>query len=100
MLRTIQTPSSINKIVDLTVENGVTVPEIRMESLPSQDTGNLSVKINNYGTVKLFSTPETVNGQYQGVSYTNHNRHRTDHGSKYNCCADHADLEYRHRNHW
>ena len=67
-------PIILNKIVDLTVNNGVTVPEIRMESLPSQDTGNLSVKINNHGTVRLFSTPETVNGRYQGVSYFNHNR--------------------------
>ena len=68
------TPITINKVVYLTVEEGVTVPEIRMESLPSQDTGNLSVKINNHGTVRLFSMPETVNGQYQGVSYVNHNR--------------------------
>lgn len=68
------TPITINKVVDLTVAEDVTVPEIRMESLPSQDTGNLSVKINNHGTVRLFSTPETVNGRYQGVSYFNHNR--------------------------
>ena len=68
------TPITINKVVDLTVAEDVTVPEIRMESLPSQDTGNLSVKINNHGTVRLFSTPETVTGQYQGVSYVNHNR--------------------------
>lgn len=66
------TPITINKVVDLTVEEGVTVPEIRMESLPSQDTGNYPVNINNYGTVKLFSTPETVNGQYRGIFYTNH----------------------------
>ena len=68
------TPITINKVVDLTVEEGVTVPEIRMESLPSQDTGNLSVKINNHGTVRLFSMPETVKSQYQGVSYVNRNR--------------------------
>lgn len=68
------TPITINKVVDLTVAEDVTVPEIRLESLPSQDTGNLSVKINNHGTVRLFSTPETVNGRYQGVSYFNHNR--------------------------
>lgn len=68
------TPITINKVVDLTVAEDVTVPEIRMESLPSQDTGNLSVKINNHGTVRLFSTPETVTGQYQGVSYVNHYR--------------------------
>ena len=68
------TPITINKVVDLTVEEGVTVPEIRLESLPSQDTGNLSVKINNHGTVRLFSMPETVKSQYQGVSYFNHNR--------------------------
>ena len=68
------TPITINKVVYLTVEKGVTVPEIRLESLPSQDTGNLSVKINNHGTVRLFSMPETVKSQYQGVSYFNHNR--------------------------
>ena len=68
------TPITINKVVDLTVEEGVTVPEIRLESLPSQDTGSLSVKINNHGTVRLFSMPETVKSQYQGVSYVNHNR--------------------------
>ena len=68
------TPITINKVVYLTVDEGVTVPEIRVESLPSQDTGNVFVNINNYGTVRLFSMPETVNGQYQGVSYVNHNR--------------------------
>lgn len=69
-----KTPITINKVVDLTVAEDVTVPEIRMESLPSQDTGNVFVKIHNHGTVRLFSMPETVRGQYQGVSYFNHKR--------------------------
>ena len=68
------TPITINKVVHLTIEKDVIVPGIRMESLPSQDTGNVFVNINNYGTVRLFSTPETVTGQYQGVSYVNHKR--------------------------
>ena len=65
-------PITINKIVDLTVANGVTVPEIRMESFSSGNTGD-SVNINNYGTVKLFSSVATVPSRYPGVSYTNHN---------------------------
>lgn len=66
-------PITINKIVYLTVENGVTVPEIRMESFSGWDTGNLFVNINNYGTVQLFSSAATVPSRYPGVSYTNHN---------------------------
>lgn len=66
------TPITINKIVDLTVEKDVTVPEIRMESCSSGNTGD-SVNINNYGTVKLFSSAATVPSRYPGVSYTNHN---------------------------
>lgn len=65
-------PITINKIVYLTVANGVTVPEIRMESFSSGNTGD-SVNINNYGTVKLFSSAATVPSRYPGVSYTNHN---------------------------
>lgn len=65
-------PITINKIVDLTVANGVTVPEIRMESFSSGNTGD-SVNINNYGTVNLFSSVTTVPSRYPGVSYTNHN---------------------------
>ena len=66
-------PITINKIVYLTVENGVTVPEIRMESFSDGSTVGSSVKIDNYGTVKLFSSVTTVTNRYQGVSYTNHN---------------------------
>lgn len=65
-------PITINKIVYLTVANGVTVPEIRMESCSSGNTGD-SVNINNYGTVNLFSSVTTVPSRYPGVSYTNHN---------------------------
>lgn len=65
-------PITINKIVDLTVEKDVTVPEIRMESCSSGNTGD-SVNINNYGTVNLFSSVTTVPSRYPGVSYTNHN---------------------------
>lgn len=65
-------PITINKIVDLTVAKDVTVPEIRMESFSSGNTGD-SVNINNYGTVKLFSSVTTVPSRYPGVSYTNHN---------------------------
>lgn len=66
-------PITINKIVYLTVANGVTVPEIRMESSSDGSTVGSSVKIDNYGTVKLFSSAATVPGRYPGVSYTNHN---------------------------
>lgn len=66
-------PITINKIVDLTVANGVTVPEIRMESFSDGSTVGSSVKIDNYGTVKLFSSAATVPSRYPGVSYTNHN---------------------------
>lgn len=69
-----ETPITINKVVYLTVENGVTVPEIRMESFSGWDTGNLFVNINNYGTVQLFSSAATVTSRYQGVIYFNHNR--------------------------
>ena len=67
-------PITINKILYLTIENGVTVPEIRMESFSGWDTGNLFVNINNYGTVQLFSSAATVTSRYQGVIYFNHNR--------------------------
>ena len=66
-------PITINKIVYLTVANGVTVPEIRMESFSAGSTVGSSVKIDNYGTVKLFSSAATVPSRYPGVSYTNHN---------------------------
>lgn len=59
-------PITINKIVYLTV------PEIRMESCSSGNTGD-SVNINNYGTVNLFSSVTTVPSRYPGVSYTNYN---------------------------
>ena len=55
------------------MENGVTVPEIRMESSSDGSTVGSSVKIDNYGTVKLFSSAATVPSRYPGVSYTNHN---------------------------
>ena len=60
-------PITINKIVYLTV------PEIRMESFSDGSTVGSSVKIDNYGTVKLFSSAATVPSRYPGVSYTNHN---------------------------
>lgn len=60
-------PITINKIVYLTV------PEIRMESFSDGSTVDSSVKIDNYGTVKLFSSAATVPSRYPGVSYTNHN---------------------------
>lgn len=66
-------PITINKIVYLTVVNGVTVPEIRMESFSDGSTVGSSVKIDNYGTVKLFSSAATVPSRYPGISYTNHN---------------------------
>lgn len=66
-------PITINKIVYLTVENGVTVPEIRMESFSDGSTVGSSVKIDNYGTVQLFSSATTIPSRYPGVSYTNHN---------------------------
>ena len=66
-------PITINKIVYLTVANGVTVPEIRMESSSDGSTVGSSVKIDNYGTVKLFSSAATVPSRYPGVSYTNYN---------------------------
>lgn len=66
-------PITINKIVYLTVANGVTVPEIRMESSSDGSTVGSSVKIDNYGTVQLFSSATTIPSRYPGVSYTNHN---------------------------
>ena len=66
-------PITINKIVYLTVANGVTVPEIRMESFSDGSTVGSSVKIDNYGTVQLFSSATTIPSRYPGVSYTNHN---------------------------
>jgi len=66
-------PITINKIVYLTVANGVTVPEIRMESSSDGSTVGSSVKIDNYGTVQLFSSAATIPSRYPGVSYTNHN---------------------------
>lgn len=66
-------PITINKIVYLTVANGVTIPEIRMESSSDGSTVGSSVKIDNYGTVKLFSSAATIPSRYPGVSYTNHN---------------------------
>lgn len=67
------TPIIINKIVYLIVENGVTVPEIRMESCSGGNSGYF-VNINNFGTVGLFSSSDTVTNQYSGIFYTNHNR--------------------------
>ena len=55
------------------MENGVTVPEIRMESFSDGSTVGSSVKIDNYGTVQLFSSATTIPSRYPGVSYTNHN---------------------------
>ena len=66
-------PITINKIVYLTVANGVAVPEIRMESFSDGSTVGSSVKIDNYGTVQLFSSAATIPSRYPGVSYTNHN---------------------------
>ena len=67
-------PITINKIVYLTVANDVTVPEIRMESFSDGSTVGSSVKIDNYGTVQLFSSVEAVTRRYPGVSYTNHSQ--------------------------
>ena len=67
-------PITINKIVYLTVANDVTVPEIRMESFSDGSTVDSSVKIDNYGTVQLFSSVEAVTRRYPGVSYTNHSQ--------------------------
>ena len=44
-----------------------------MESFSDGSTVDSSVKIDNYGTVKLFSSAATVPSRYPGVSYTNHN---------------------------
>lgn len=44
-----------------------------MESFSDGSTVGSSVKIDNYGTVKLFSSAATVPSRYPGVSYTNHN---------------------------
>lgn len=44
-----------------------------MESSSDGSTVGSSVKIDNYGTVKLFSSAATVPSRYPGVSYTNHN---------------------------
>ena len=65
-------PITINKVVYLTVDEGVTVPEIRLDTLSGTNTG-ASMNINNYGTVNLFSSVTTVPSRYPGVSYTNYN---------------------------
>lgn len=67
------TPIIINKIVYLTIEKDVIVPGIRMESCSGENSGYF-VNINNFGTVNLFSTSDTVTNKYSGVFYTNHNR--------------------------
>lgn len=65
-------PIILNKIVDLTVNNGVTVPEIRLEALSGKNTDAL-MNINNYGTVRLFSSAAESQNPYPGVFIFNHN---------------------------
>lgn len=65
-------PIILNKIVDLTVNTGVTVPEIRLEALSGADTGAL-MNINIDGTVRLFSSATESQNPYPGVSIFNHN---------------------------
>lgn len=56
-------PIVLNKAVDLTVNTGVTVPEIRLEALSGQNTGAYT-NINNYGNVKLLSSATAAQQLY------------------------------------
>lgn len=65
-------PIVINKIVNLTVINGVTVPEIRLEALSGQNTGAYT-NINNYGgNVKLLSSATAAQQLYPPIFIFNH----------------------------
>ena len=64
-------PIILNKIVDLTVNNGVTVPEIRLDTLSGTNTG-ASTNINNYGTVNLFSSVTAAQQSYPRIFIYNH----------------------------
>lgn len=64
-------PIVLNKIVDLTVNNGVTVPEIRLDTLSGTNTG-ASMNINNYGTVNLFSSVTAAQQSYPRIFIYNH----------------------------
>lgn len=64
-------PIILNKIVDLTVNNGVTVPEIRLDTLSGTNTG-ASMNINNYGTVNLFSSVTAAQQSYPRIFIYNH----------------------------
>lgn len=64
-------PIILNKIVDLTVNNGVTVPEIRLDTLSGTNTG-ASMNINNYGTVKLLSSATAAQQLYPSIFISNH----------------------------
>ena len=66
-------PIILNKIVDLTVENGVTVPEIRLDTLSGQNTSAYSVNINNYGTVNLLSSVTEAQQSSPSIFIYNHN---------------------------
>lgn len=64
-------PIILNKIIDLTVNNGVTVPEIRLDTLSGTNTG-ASMNINNYGTVNLFSSVTAAQQSYPRIFIYNH----------------------------
>lgn len=64
-------PIVLNKAVDLTVNTGVTVPEIRLEALSGQNTGAYT-NINNYGNVKLFSSATAAQQLYPSIFISNH----------------------------
>lgn len=64
-------PIVLNKIVGLTVNNGVTVPEIRLDALSGTNTGDF-VNINNYGTVNLLSSATEAQQSYPTIFIFNH----------------------------
>ncbi len=64
-------PIVLNKAVDLTVNTGVTVPEIRLEALSGQNTGAYT-NINNYGNVKLLSSATAAQQLYPSIFISNH----------------------------
>lgn len=64
-------PIVLNKAVDLTVNTGVTVPEIRLEALSGQNTGAYT-NINNSGNVKLLSSATAAQQLYPSIFISNH----------------------------
>ena len=64
-------PIILNKIVDLTVNNGVTVPEIRLDTLSDTNTGAYT-NINNYGNVKLLSSATAAQQLYPSIFISNY----------------------------